>query len=230
MDNTTTVRDSTETVTGNWFTTADSVIISVILALILTSNSTVLYIYTQSRQLVRTHIFELFVAVIDLFAGVVLLPIVHLTAPHLAGATEPNIAVLLAIFVTMFTSNSYVILLQLAAIDKFVAVYWPFKYRTKTARTQQAAIVMTVVPALTGAIAGAYCNYNPTQSQYRHIFNTTRTVSISLSLCLLVVIYGMVIFKIRQMSRKLHSGVVTWAADRSLRQTAIHLPDIIRSY
>ena len=107
-------------------------IITVLLLIGVPTNVAVVWIHTRKNKRVAKNKFPLIFAAIDLIALLVALPLQPLYDVHVQFET-PAQAIILTYqnSVLLFSLNGYLITLLVATIDKFCAVMFPFKYRSK---------------------------------------------------------------------------------------------------
>ena len=107
-------------------------IITVLLLIGVPTNIAVVWIHTRKNKRVAKNKFPLIFAAIDLIALLVALPLQPLYDVHVQFETSAQ-AIILAYqnSVLLFSLNGYLVTLLVATIDKFCAVMFPFKYRSK---------------------------------------------------------------------------------------------------
>ena len=105
------------------------------------SNVAVIWIHTRKASRLATNKFPLIFATIDLIAIFLALPL-HFVAEFLVHLSADS--VLTGVFNSsgIFVMNAYLSTLLMATVDKFYAVYFPFKYRLKRSAILKVAVVL----------------------------------------------------------------------------------------
>ena len=105
--------------------------LSVFIAVVcVVGNSTVLFIYTRSKEIAESKIFELAFAVLDIFSCLFLLPVVILPDFYCIEFSNPPLIInIINNMVGPIAFNGYYSLLVCVAIDRFCAVFYPLQFK-----------------------------------------------------------------------------------------------------
>ena len=108
-----------------------SVTLAIFIAIVcVVENSTVLFIYTRSKEIAESKIFELAFAVLDIFACLLLLPVVVLFELYCFDSENPPLIMgLIENLVGPIAFNGYYSLLFCVAVDRFCAVFYPLQFK-----------------------------------------------------------------------------------------------------
>ena len=110
----------------------------------ISSNTFVVWLHTRRHSQLARNKFPLIFAVLDL-AAIAALPVRLFRNLSTATATLDQFCFEVSMFVFIFAMNGYLLGLLMATVDKFYAVFYPFKYRLKQNMFFKTALFLTFV-------------------------------------------------------------------------------------
>ena len=171
------------------------------------SNAAIIWIHSRKNSRLAKNKFPLIFASIDLFAILINLPLQRITDVLLiAGGTELVNRVLFEItnFTFLYIMQGYLFTLLVATAEKFYAITYPLKYRTKqnwffkvgvfTATAVNAVVIL--FPTVIRLVA-------TDDGRIMSIYPAIYTVGIAVIFLTIIALYVAIVVKILQKERKL---------------------------
>ena len=158
-------------------------------------NSTVLFIYTRSKAIAESKIFELAFAVLDIFACLLLMSLFFTPSLHCFTMQSKPFMIHIFGFVAAPTAvNGYYGLLLCVAVDRFCAVFYPLQFKSMRKK-----YIGKMMAAVTVYILLIVIAFNLNALDYRAMLSITVVIAV-VALVVIVILFTLIVVRIRRHS------------------------------
>ena len=187
---------------------AEVLLAVVIAVLCFTGNSLVIVIYSRSKQIVESKIFELAFAILDTSACVFLLPL-HFIAASSFGICSNELVIQFVNFSNVVVGpaafTAYYSLLVCVAIDRFCAVFYPLKFKIMRKHYIRKMLAIVGAYVFLTVFALKVLVINPEVGLLVRIVSSFLSI---LAIVVIAILFTAIVVRIRRHSAQMVSGTV----------------------
>ena len=178
--------------------------VTLILLLGIGGNSYIIHHYRRKRKRTSGDIFYIALAIVDLFAVIIVCPQWPIQQYLLEDdgskneSNDDNPAFVVFLCTVLFGKISYMSLIAVMSMDRFFAVYFPTRYNQSPKRIA----IVSLVTITTNCILSSFPAFGTSFVYRQAILCTIVLIFITCSLCMVGTSYTAILYKVRQSKRK----------------------------